>query len=326
MPKIAIRNGPESPVSHAVSLLVHEQVEVVVEQCRNFELFAPQAVIMLHVSTTASFAVSDLEAALVAGGCRRSFINPESVPTKWGQLIAAHFSNIRALAPFCGEDTTVSVHASNDMLLTPLPTMGVPGLALFEQREVSRSAAWVMGRQWSRSPTLPPLLEAIGCRTPVGGQVEGTSLPYPLMAELAERLLGAPEVMADLPHIAEELVFSTFASDRIGQPTGQPTIYFRKNRLPGACNYIVPRPLRGTIVGRAVVSVGNRISSRISPDEATTRDVDAIIDGQNLPVDYWALGMPKAPPARYYGIKRVDRRMDSPTRIHIRTRTQSGPA
>lgn len=326
MPETAIHSDLPTPVRHAISLLVHEQVEVIVEQCRNFEFFAPEALIMLHVSMTASFAVADLEAALAAAGCRRSFINPQSVPTKWGQLIAAHFANIRALAPFCSKDTTVSFHASNDMLLRELPPMGAPGLALFEQREVSRSAPWVMGREWARSPSVPPLLEAMGCRKPVGGQVEGVSLPYALAAELTERLLGAPEVMADLPHIAEELVFSTFASDRIGEPAGMPTIYFRKNRLPGFCNYIVPRPLRGTLAGRAVVSIGNRISSRISPDEATIRDVDAVIAGKAFPRDHWALGMPKGPPVPYYGIKRVDRRMDSPTRRHIRARMQDALA
>lgn len=314
---------PAGPVRHAISIPVHEAPAIIAEQCRNFELFAPQALIMLHVSTGATFSPAALADELTFAGTTRTLINPQSVPTRWGQILPAHLANIRALAPYCDALTTVSINASNDMLLAPLPEMGVAGLALFERREISPSAVWVMARQWSADSRLAPLLAALDCPKPVGGQVEGVSLPYSLMAELADRLEAVPDVLENLPPIAEELVFSTMAAARLGKPSGQPYIWFRKHTIPGLSNYVVPRPLRGTPIGRAVVGIGNRISSRVDPSEGSFRDFRRIADGQPLAPGWRWMGFPPAPPTRYYGIKRVDRRADSPLRQAIAAYTET---
>ena len=61
----------DRPLRHAISLLVHEAVPVIVDQCRNFECFAREALIMIHVSPSASFAPQALVDALAAAGCAR---------------------------------------------------------------------------------------------------------------------------------------------------------------------------------------------------------------------------------------------------------------
>jgi hypothetical protein len=311
-------------VRHAISLLVHEQVPVIVDQCRNLECFARQAIVMIHVSPSATFRREDLATALADGGCTRSIVNPVSVNTEWGQIIDAHFANIDALAHYCDDDTTISFHASNDLLLVELPPMGVPGLALYEQREVSANAVWRLPRIWFREGNaVNRLLDALDCKVAVGGQIEGSSYPYAMLSALIARFRVDPAIGAQLPRIAEELVFTAYAASHLHAPTGQPYVRFRKPLLPLAASFFVPRVLRNTVAGRAVIQGCHLISAKIDADDASIAEADRIIAGEKLDQYPWALGMPPASHALFHGIKRVARHMDDPLRLHIRNHTQA---
>lgn len=322
MPPAASGSG-SAPLRHAISLLVHERPEVIVDQCRNFELFAPEARIMIHVSPSADFAKDALAAELAAAGCLRTAINPVSVPTAWGRIIAAHCANIDALAAHCDAATTVSLHASNDMLLARLPAMGGAAHALYETREVSAGARWDMGRTWSASPRLAPTLRALGCTRAVASQVEGSSYPYAMLVALVERLRRAPDVLDDPLPIAEEVIFPSFAAHHLGPPAAQPYILFRKSALVGAAASAVPRPLRSGLVGRAVLSVANRVSSKYRAPDASAADIAALIARRPVARDPWGFGAHPAAPAGYHGIKRIERHLDDPRRRQIRAHTDA---
>lgn len=314
----------DRPLRHAISLLVHEAVPVIVDQCRNFECFAREALVMVHVSPSATFAKAELVEALKAADCSRCLVNPASVDTAWGKLIEAHFANIAALAPYCAADTTLSFHASNDMLLAELPPMGGAGLAWYEQREVSKDAPWRLPRIWFREGApVGKLLAALDCSVPVGGQIEGSSYPYALMAELAARYAALPDEARALPRIAEELVFPAYAASHGPAPAAQPYVRFKKPLLPLAVSTLVPRVLRNSVPGRAVIQISHLISAKFDEPDGTIAEADAIIAGEKLGQYAWALGMPPAPKARFYGIKRVARRMDDPLRQHIMRHTDA---
>jgi hypothetical protein len=316
---------PPSPkFRHAISLLVHENVSVIVDTCVNFECFAREAVVMLHVSPTADFAPDALREALAAAGCARSVVNPVSVSTAWGRIIDAHFVNIEALAPYCDGDTTVSFHASNDLLVAELPPMGVPGLAWYEQREVSKDAVWRLPRVWFKEgDEARALLEALDCPVAVGGQIEGSSYPYAMLAQLVARFRADPSIGATLPRVAEELVFPAYAANHLHAPTGQPYVRFKKPILPLAASFAVPRRLRTSVPGRAVIQICHLISAKIDPSDASIAEAEAIMAGRKLSQYAWALGMPPAPKALFYGVKRVARRMDDPLRQYIGRHTQA---
>lgn len=315
--------APARPVRHAISLLVHEQVPVIVDQCRNFETFARAAVVMVHVSPSASFSRKDLADALAAAGCTRSFVNPVSVSTQWGQIVEAHFANIEALAPWCDAHTTLTFHASNDMLLAELPPMGTPGLALYQQREVSPQSVWSSGRTYATAPGFADLLAGLDCRLAMGSQVEGSSFPYALMADLAARMRANPRLVALLPPIAEELVFATFAANHLGPPTGHPYVMFRPNRIGAFSSLVVPRRWRRTGLARLFNKAVSRVGRAVNPVNAVPADVQAIIAGKRLRLACWPFGMPRLGPAIYHGIKRVERRFDDPLRQIIRAHTQA---
>lgn len=302
---------------HAISLLVHEQIAVVVDQCLNFETFASAALIMIHVSPAASFAREALIEALKQAGCVRSMVNPISVRSVWGALTEAHLANVRALRAHCDANTIVSFHASNDMLLRSLPDFA-PGTApLFDELAVTPESTWFTGRQFGQSAAFAALLDRMGCRSGCGSQIEGASYPYGMLSDLAATLEGESKLLAALPSASEEIVFSTWARCRVGPPGGVPYVLFRSSGLLAAGAAILPGALRSTWVGDVLQKGLNRIELRLSSPYARPADVEDLIAGRNPKgVAPTASGEPA-----HYGIKRIARTYDDPLRERIRRHT-----
>jgi hypothetical protein len=320
---LATEPSPDLLFSHGISILVHERIDVIVDQCRNFETFSPASAIMLHVSASAEFEKANLSAALSAAGCDRTFVNSISLPTRWGDLISAHFANIRALAPKCTPDAYIALNASNDMMLHHLPPDEGRRGARYELREVSPASLWYTGRQFGRSAAFAKLLRELGCERPVGGQIEGSSYPIETLIALADRIEPVRDLLAELPAVAEEVVFPTWAFAQAGPPPLRPFILFRAPRLVGAPPRIVPKPLRRTAVVDFLQKGANRIHQRIASADASSRDVDAIISGREIAAVSWPNAWSDHTQMVYCGIKRVARCFDDPLRTRIRAHTDS---
>lgn len=313
---------PVPPFDHAISLLVHEEPAVVVDQCRNFEAFAPRSVIMIHVSPTGSVAPEALRLALAAAGCDRSLINPVPVASRWGSILAAHLANVAALAALVAPGGAISFHASNDMLLRELPDLASEGGALFETREVSERSVWFTGRQFARAPAFGELLAALACPAAVGGQIEGSTYPYALCARLAAALEPHAALFDRLPPVAEEIVFPTFALRHLGPPRAAPYVLFRPVLLSGLGALLAPPPLRATTAVDLAQKGLNRVAGLFASPHASAADVEAVLAGRILAVPGW----PHAAPAvrqRYHGVKRIARRFDDPLRARIRLHTEA---
>ena len=312
-----------APARHAISLLVHEQVAVIVDQCRNLECFAPTAVVMIHVSPSATFRHEELVAALAVNRCTRSMVNPVSVATRWGQIVEAHFANIDALASYCDADSTISFHSSNDLLLAELPPMGTPGFALYEQREVSARSIWSSGRTYIQTPGFAALLAGLGCRFAVGSQIEGSSFPYGLLTDMLVRLRKNPDFSENLPPIAEEMLFATFAANHLGPPIGHPYILFRPLRIGAAATAMVPGRWRSTAWANFLNKAVSRIGRELTSPNASPADIDSLIAGRPQELATWAYGMARRGPAIYHGVKRIERRIDDPLRQQVRAHTDA---
>ncbi|MBS0254027.1 MAG: hypothetical protein JSS36_02155 [Proteobacteria bacterium] len=306
------------PAKHAISLLVHEQLPVIVDQCRNLAFFAPQAVVMLHRSPSADFTHEALAAALAEAGLTRARVNPVSVKTQWGGIVEAHLANIAALADYCTADSSVSFHSSNDMLLVRLPEMGRPGLAWYGQREISPASRWSTGRKYCRTPGFAELLAALDCTRAVGSQIEGSTFPYAVVAELAARMRAAPELARLLPPIAEEMLFATYAANHGVPSTGHPYVLMRAHIMGSSAVGLLPGPLRNTAPAWLLHKAMARLEGRLKGTSAALRDVEAIIAGKPLTEPDWAHSAPPRGALTYHGIKRVERRIDDPLRIRIR--------
>lgn len=77
-----------------VSIPVHESLECVVDQAKNWNAFAPDAAPVFHVSAQAPFSVDELDCALKTAN-PNAMVNPERLETGWadGSLIKVHASN-----------------------------------------------------------------------------------------------------------------------------------------------------------------------------------------------------------------------------------------
>lgn len=84
-----------SPIHQvAVSIPVHEAIDCVIDQAKNWRAFAPAATPVFHVSAQATFGVDELSSALRYAN-PMAVVNPERLETGWadGSLIKVHISN-----------------------------------------------------------------------------------------------------------------------------------------------------------------------------------------------------------------------------------------
>ncbi|MFM5932091.1 MAG: hypothetical protein ACKOPQ_14385 [Novosphingobium sp.] len=308
---------------HGISLLVHEKIAVIVDQCVNFETFAPDSVIMLHVSASADFSRDDLVAALAQQGCKRCIVNPVSAPSAWGSIIAGHLANIEALAAYCPPEAHISLNASNDMLLRRLPAdEGSSGLR-FEEREVSATSLWYTGRQFGRSPALRSLFDRIGIDRAIGSQIEGSGYPLGLLTELAGKLRDCGAMLAALPDCSEEVIFPSWARQHLDRARAHPFVLFRSSRLTGLGAAILPRAVRRTPLADLSQKAMNRIEAKTRSPNAHPADVAALIAGQAIAEPGWPHAMANLGPRAFFGIKRVPRHIDDPLRCLIRKHTDA---
>ncbi|MFM5906265.1 MAG: hypothetical protein ACKOPO_01535 [Novosphingobium sp.] len=302
---------------------MHEKIDVIVDQCVNFETFAPESVVMLHVSASADFARDDLAAALVKQGCQRSMVNPVSAPSAWGSIIAGHLANIDALGAYCAPDAHISLNASNDMLLRRLPPdEGSCGLR-FEEREVSTSSVWYTGRQFGQSPVLRSLLDRLGIARAIGSQIEGSGYPLGLLTELSGQLRHSGDMLSALPACSEEVIFPSWANHHLGAARGHPFVLFRSSRLTGIGAALLPRPLRQTGIADMAQKAMNRIEAKTRSPNASLDDIEAVIAGREIAEPGWPHAMANPGAQRFLGVKRIPRSFDDPLRCMIRRHTDA---
>lgn len=308
--------------SHAISLLVHEKIEVIVDQCLNFEVFARDSIVMIHVSAGATFTQGQLRAALCDAGCTRCIVNDVSVKSAWGSIIHAHLANIGALGDHLASGATVSLHASNDLLLKPLPAFA-PTDGYFELRQISHRTLWHTGRQFARSEVFRALLAALGCTHAYGGQIEGSVYPYSMLHSLYEVVSPLKEMVAALPAISEEVLFPTWAARHLGAPVARPYVLFRPDALTPLGLKLVPPDLRGTDAADVLHRGLNKAINAFQSPNAAAADVSRIIADQPLGLRTWANGGAPMSPQRFLGIKRIARNIDDPLRRRIAAYTRS---
>lgn len=97
-----------------ISIPVHEELPVVIDQVENFRAFLEDGtVLVLHIAE--DFVDGRVLAAMLPDGV---FVNPESLPTRWGSVTRQHESNFRYMRKVIDFDH-FAMHASNDGLFAP---------------------------------------------------------------------------------------------------------------------------------------------------------------------------------------------------------------
>lgn len=101
------------------SMTVHEALDCVVDQARNFARFAPGAAIVYHVNRSAPFDINALAEALAPVTGLGLYVNPDRLEVAWdnGTILRAHVSNLNAVAVRELGHRRVSFEASNTLFV-----------------------------------------------------------------------------------------------------------------------------------------------------------------------------------------------------------------
>ena len=313
-----------------VSIPVHEKLPVIKDQADNFAKFFPEAKIVLHVSTQATFSLEEINKFVKENAINNVLINPVQVDTQWGSIIRAHLQNIKFILEK-GDAIKVCFHSSNDMLVRPgLSEFLKDKDYVYHHRIVRKNSYWWVGNVALNDYRLMDWLAIHGGGAVIASQIEGSVYHIHFLEELLDELLNChPVLESDLFYPREEILFSSFAVAKGLKPQGLPYILSEVHRFDknlwsryDQYSYLLDeskkwgRFLKKKLNDKMFNSDFYKIS-KLDIDAIRGQDVKYLAyssemsDGGNL----WKIHDVQ----NLFGVKRVERDMKNPIRQYIAT-------
>lgn len=211
-----------------ISIPVHENPDVIVDQMQNFAHFFPQAMVVLHLSKNAVFSIDVLQKKLDESHISNVLINPIQVETKWGSIIQAHLENIRYIISQ-GNAEKVIFHSSNDMLVQEGVFEYVKNKKnIFHQRYIKPHTLWWVGRRGLKDNFVSNYFN----HNLMASQVEGSMYEIQFLKKCLEKLDTNPEFFNSKQcYPREEIFFSSFALKFGVLPDGLPYVFSEVHRF-----------------------------------------------------------------------------------------------
>jgi hypothetical protein len=198
-----------------VSILAHEKPEIIRDQVENLRHFLPEAAVVLHLHVNFDWGGPIQDLSAIEG----VFINPNSVPTFWGNLHHAHHANFhhaRSLFEF----EYFLLHSSSDLFIKK----GAPGYLSQYDAGVSFVAPqtdWGAPLFAEGDPVFQKICQQSGAKELWCSQVEGTFYKREVFAEMVAIIERHFDYRKTLPYVHEEIYYPTIASSlniNIGHP------------------------------------------------------------------------------------------------------------
>jgi hypothetical protein len=318
-----------------VSLPVHTRPAVVASQLANFAAFLPEARVILHVSADARFTLDQLTGALSGAGCGNASINPQRLPTRWGEILPSHLSNIAWIRRHVPRCTRICLHSSNDMLVRHgLARHLGRGGNFLQRRPLRPGSRWRFAAPALADPALGLLRQRLGNAPALGSQVEGASYEAEVLYEVADLIGPALDTRPPRPYPREEVWLSTLAHARGATVGGMPYVFSEVHRFdrtfwkvldvadpligrPGDPRYLPRRALEFLMIRSGFHRIDRTWVDRIAATDTAAPDRNPALwvrqewlsDG----TDTWRVCERRG----LYGVKRVPRRTDAPLRRYI---------
>jgi hypothetical protein len=208
-----------------VSLPVHEQPAVILDQVENLRAFlGPQTQVVVHLSASMGLDPAAVQPLLPDG----VHANPVSYETAWGDVGYVHLSNLRFAYDHLDPFDYVVLQASNDLYVRAgAPAQIARHQAAYGYIEVGPDTAWAQGPPALRDRQLAAIVADLGPDGRIlGGQVEGSYYAADLFREVLERIdrhyTGPGEGER---YVREEVYFPTVADALLTGPRGNQLIY-----------------------------------------------------------------------------------------------------
>lgn len=268
-----------------MSIPVHEQFAVVLDQVANVQKYNPSATVVLHVSKEFKSGLLSRPKFVEAD---RLLINPTRLSTARQGLLPIHLANYLYARGKEAFDAFV-INASNDMYVRP----GAAGFiaahdCIVRPVPLPADSTWAHAEKAHGHSYLRRLLAHLGGGEICASTPEGTALSRALMDEIVEVLTkrlpyeSPPQAYPD-----EETVLPTIAA-RLATRTGLPFVMSEMT---------VGRPL-----DREMIDAVRAGTFRTPPKTFYgSRSTYPVYDGANV-----------------FAVKRVARRIDDPLRVYIR--------
>ncbi|MFH0701945.1 MAG: hypothetical protein V2B14_00200 [bacterium] len=200
-----------------ISIPVHEQPKVVIDQIKNIRYFAPNAVIVLHISKNFNWTEED-EDKTVFSKLDGVLVNPEQLPTQWGNITQAHHSNFKyALKNY--DFDYFAIHASNDLFVAKGVEEYLKGYdAGVQQFSTARDMGWIQREGADKDNNLSEMMKFVGTDKILGSQPEGTFYKTEIFNEMLN-IIDKFQVYTNVNYCKEEIYYPTLASKIAGNIT-----------------------------------------------------------------------------------------------------------
>ena len=209
-----------------VSIPVHEQSEVVLNQVNNIKKYVSDVVIVLHTSMDFCEEFDEF-----FNEHKKEFddvfVNPTHIYVEWGDgaLMDVHVSNFNYISSFMDFDYYI-LHASNDMYVKRgLEEYISKYDAGFQRHIIKEPSQWWPGNKAIKDGQLYYMMDEVGSESLVASQVEGSFYKKNIFQDIVD-VIGKSEFLRDkgLKYTREEIVFPTIANaliekEKIGYPT-----------------------------------------------------------------------------------------------------------
>lgn len=215
----------------AISLLVHEKVEVLLDQLNNINYYLKDVYVCIHVSKSFNLSKEDREKI---NKFNNVIINPNSFITKWGHIIHAHLSNFNYLYNNYDFDY-ISFHSSNDLFFQEgVETYLKKNDAGYNKQSVRK---WKFFTDLKEDDSLKRMLSNLNSDKIIRSQIEGSFYNKELFKKVFDIIkenYDKEKIKNIYPR--EEIYLSTIAEnlneiESLGKPYIFSEIYFNKELI-----------------------------------------------------------------------------------------------
>jgi hypothetical protein len=208
-------------MKYLISIPVHEEPLVIVDQINNIKKYFKDIGIILHISESFYNIYTD---ALIRN-IDNVWINPSHLKVQWGDVLEPHLSNFEYAKNCLPTFEYFIMHASNDMYIK----FGAENYidryqaGFMQHLCMERSLWWPSGRA-IKDPYLKLMMQECGQSHVIASQIEGSFYHCVLMEKICTIINKyRHELKTDNKYPREEVYFSTIASafiekENIGKP------------------------------------------------------------------------------------------------------------
>lgn len=317
-----------------ISIPVHEEKEVIVDQIQNYKRYINNPIIVLHVSE--SFYKQENGEFSEISKIKDVYINPTHFDVGWGNIAHVHISNYLYIRNVIKDFDYILMHASNELYVREGVEDYIRQYKAGFQRRIllCQKTMWCPCEAAHKDYLMHEVMKRCCAKYMVASQVEGSFYSSDIFEKIVEITQGIDFIQGE-SYTREELVFSTIAyrylkEKEIGYPITYSEVHQYDKRvwkiqriyhsisiLPIIRNIL--SPTRREKVNEWLVELYKKRGKY----KINRRIIKKIVSGnrkyimrRNMMNDY--PGIFQLYDGNIYAVKRVTRKMSDPIRVYIR--------